>query len=223
MPFSLTENRTNCTCQNIAWRERLRLSLFILFEEVVHIHTSTEDITHKLHRFHESTKGHLLELRDTLSTRLHRSDCISYFTYALQLSHDVSQESFCLGSYHIFNTGTVPLTTPHIRFTLSEGAPFSFHGKFVSNAATLSSKLANGWQRVNESSDKFLFDLQPIGNEVIGPGETLSFTNFQLTWSPSKTYAGSMTALFFSDQFPNGIPALNSIDINGSMRIKERP
>lgn len=188
----------------------------------MHIHISNEEISNKLTRFHESTKGHLLELREMLSTRLNRSDCISYFTYALQLSHDASQESYCLGSFHIYNTGTVPLTAPRIRFTLSEGSLFSFHGKFVSNATTLSSKLANGWQRVNESSDKLLFDLQPIGNEVIGPGETLSFTNFQLIWSPSKTYAGGMTAIFFSEQFPDGTPALNSIDINGSMRIKER-
>lgn len=182
---------------------------------------SAADIESKLKKLQTSTLEQLNELKEIVAKRLHRPQCICYFTYALQLSHDASTESFCLGSFHIHNFGNQPITYPFIHLTLSENAPFSLSGKFVSNASSLSSQLKNGWERTNDRENQYEFHLKPIGLSVIEPDETLSFSNFQLTWLPTTFYAGSVTGTFFSDQHLDGIPALNSIDINGSMLAQE--
>lgn len=181
------------------------------------MNTSTIDVESKLKALHKSTHVYLNELKELVAKQSGRPHCISYFTYALQLSHDVSEESFCLGSFHIHNFGSQPITNPLIHLNLSENAPFSLNGKFVNNASSLSSKFTNGWERTNAPENRFEFHLKPIGKSSIEPGETLSFSNFQLTWLPSTFYAGSVTGTFFSNQQLDGVDALNSININGSI------
>lgn len=177
----------------------------------------SDDVRKKLKTLQDVTESYVATLKELLHNQRNRPQCISYFTYALQLSHDTELESFCLGSLHIHNIGNQPLTNPTLHLHLSDQAPFTLNGKFVSNATALSSQLTNGWERINDRSEKSAFHLKPIGKTLIEPGETLSFTNFQLTWSPSAFYAGSVTATLFSDQQPDGVDALNSININGSM------
>lgn len=182
---------------------------------------TTVDIESKLRELQATTHAYVNELKETLAKRANLPHCISYFTYALQLSHDVEAESFCLGSLHILNNGNQAITNPHVHLVLSENAPFSLSGKFVSSASALSSQFTNGWERINAREDLIEYHLKPIGKNTIQPGETLSFSNFQLTWTPATFYAGSVTSTFFSDQHPDGLPALNSININGSMTQRE--
>ncbi|MCG3087213.1 hypothetical protein [Sporosarcina cyprini] len=176
----------------------------------------------KLKEHHQLTQFYLKELKTALSkANENQTSCIGYFTYALQLSHGMEQESFCLGSFHIKNIGNVDITNPIIHLTLSEDAPFSLQGKFVNSQSTLSNKLTNGWERMDDPANPSVFKLKPLGISIIPPGGLLSFTNFQLIWFPSSNYAGSVTGTFFSDQTPDGMAALNSININGSADHKE--
>jgi hypothetical protein len=185
------------------------------------MNSSFIDIESKLLEYHQSTQFYLNELKEVLSLRPHRMDCIAYFTYALHLVHDSAEESFCLGSFHIQNIGNQPLTNPIIHIILSKDAPFTLHGKLVSNQSPLSAKLTGGWERLNDRADRFEFHLKPIGKTSIQPGETLSFSNFQLNWQPSESYFGSITGTLFCDQHPNGVTALNSININGTSTTGE--
>lgn len=182
----------------------------------------TTAVEAKLKEHHQLTQIFLKELKSALSkANESQNTCIAYFTYALQLSHGREQESFCLGSFHIKNIGNVDITKPIIHLTLSEGAPFSLQGKFVNSQSTLSNKLTNGWERIDDPANPSVYQLKPLGISVIPPGGQLSFTNFQLIWSPTSSYAGSVTGTFFSDQTPDGMAALNSININGSADNKE--
>lgn len=177
----------------------------------------TDDVRKRLKTLHDMTESYVTTIKEFVNKQTERPQCISYFTYALQLSHDTEMESFCLGSLHIHNIGNQPLMNPILHLHLSDKAPFVLNGKFVSNATSLSSQLTNGWERFNDRTERYTFHLKPIGKTSIEPGEILSFSNFQLTWSPSAFYAGSVTGIFFSDQQPDGVEALNSININGSM------
>lgn len=179
------------------------------------------DVERKLMELQQSTQFYLDELKEAVSRQVYHYECISYFTYALDLSHEQTKESLCLGSFHIINLRNRPITNPFITITLSEEAPFTFHGKFTSNRNALSPILTNGWERMNDRSNRFEFQLKPIGITTIPPGEMISFSNFQLSWHPQISYSGSMTGTLFSDQHPDGMAALNSININGTSGSKE--
>ena len=161
------------------------------------MNSGSNDILSKLMEYHQSTQSYLNELKGAISPRVHQLDCISYFTYALHLAHDPTEDSFCLGSFHIQNIGHQPLTNPFIHITLSQDSPFTLQGKLVNNKSVLSTKLTGGWERMNDRTNRFEFHLRPIGKTSILPGETLSFSNFQLNWQPSDSYFGSMTGTLF--------------------------
>ncbi|QTD40464.1 hypothetical protein [Sporosarcina sp. Te-1] len=182
---------------------------------------SSYDIEGKLKELHHETQVYLKELKEAVTKQKTGIHYFSFFTYALHVSHTPEEESFCLGSYHIHNSGVSPIVNPIVQLTLSADAPFTLHGKFSKPNTTLPARLANAWERLDDASDPSLFRLKPIGQTIIQPGETLSFSNFQLTWLPSSSYAGSVTGSSFTDRQPNGIPALNSININGTIRMKE--
>ncbi|MCP3029091.1 hypothetical protein [Halobacillus sp. A5] len=145
-----------------------------------------------------------------------RIQLLSYFTYSLSISHDPGQESLCFGSYHLTNTGTVPLINPYICIKLSENSPFTLSGKYTYDSSKPSSKNPGGWQRMNEKTDKEEFWLKPINTEVINPEETISFSNFQVKWISDMDYAGSVLGFAYSKEVPEGAAVLNPISLNGT-------
>ena len=150
-----------------------------------------------------------------------KMNIISYFTYSLNISHDPEQESLCLGSYHVHNMGSQAITNPYVCIKVSKESPFSFSGRYVYDNFKQSLKVADGWVRTNEKTDKEEFWLKPLGKTSIEPNETLSFSNFQITWSPEESYAGSIMAFTYSDQLKDGIAVINPINLNGTVSIEE--
>ncbi|KUP04484.1 hypothetical protein Q73_15240 [Bacillus coahuilensis m2-6] len=57
--------------------------------------------------------------------------------------------------------------------------------------------------------------LQPSTNEI-KPGESLTFSSFQLKWKATQTYSGGIVGYVYSDEFPDGIKSFNAIHIQGS-------
>ena len=168
------------------------------------------------------TKSYLHEIKklvDGLNDPA-RVTIISYFTHSLNISHNPDEESLCLGSYHVHNTGNQAITNPTICIKVSKESPFSFSGRYVYDNFKQSLKVADGWQRMNEKTDKEEFWLKPLGKASIEPNETLSFLNFQITWSPEESYAGSITAFSYSDQMKDGIAVINPINLNGTVSIE---
>jgi hypothetical protein len=178
------------------------------------------DVDVKISKLHHQTKSYLYEIKK-LVTELNNPDkmnIISYFTYSLNISHDPEQESLCLGSYHVLNSGNQSITNPYLCIKISEESPFSFSGRYVYEHFKSSLKVPGGWERINEKTNREEFWLRPLVKPSIEPNETISFSNFQITWSPKESYAGSIMGFTYSDQITEGIAAINPINLNGTVR-----
>ncbi|MEK5068346.1 hypothetical protein [Sporosarcina sp. FSL K6-1508] len=183
---------------------------------------SRNHVEEKVAELQHQTKSYLHEIKKLID-ELHepaRVNIISYFTYSLNISHDPEQESLCLGSYHLHNIGNQPIINPYLCIKIPKDSPFSFSGKYVYEHFKQSLKGAGGWERTNEKTNKEEFWLKPLGKPSIEPNEIISFSNFQIKWSPKETYAGSITGFTFSDQVKDGIAAINPINLNGTVRIQ---
>lgn len=169
------------------------------------------------------TKSYLDEIKRALDEReaQEKINIVSYFTYTLNISHNPEQESLCIGSYHIRNIGSQAITNPYVCIKVSKESPFSFSGKYVYSNFKQSLKAADGWERINDKTSKEEFWLKPLGIASIEPNEVISFSNFQITWSPKDSYAGSITAVTYSDQLKEGVAVINPINLNGTVHIEE--
>ncbi|MBE1556784.1 hypothetical protein [Sporosarcina limicola] len=180
------------------------------------------DVEAKVSKLQHQTKSYLNEIKglvDELNNSA-RMKMISYFTYSLNISHNLEQESLCLGSYHVRNMGNQSITNPHVCIKIPKNSPFSFSGRYVHENFKQSLKSADGWERINERTSKEEFWLKPLGVTSIEPNETISFSNFQVKWSPKESYAGSITGFTYCDQMKDGIAVINPINLNGTVRIQ---
>jgi len=176
----------------------------------------------KIAKLQHQTQTYLGEIRKLIGelNEPAKMNIISYFTYSLDISHDSEQESLCLGSYHVHNLGNKPITNPYLCIKIPGNSPFNFSGRYVYGDFKQSLKVADGWERTNEKTNKEEFWLKPLGKSTIEPNETISFSNFQITWSPTESYAGSITGFTYSDQVKDGIAAINPINLNGTFSIQ---
>ncbi|WP_181347798.1 hypothetical protein [Thalassobacillus sp. CUG 92003] len=142
---------------------------------------------------------------------------ISYFTYSLNLSHDNEMENLSIGSYHILNVGTEPLNNPFICIKLSPNSIFSFYGKFLYRQSNLTMNTPDAWERLNDKEDKEEYWLKPIGTEVLGPSQMISFSNFQVKWLPEASYSESLMGFTYGDELKDGLAAVNQINVSGTV------
>ncbi|MEK5037682.1 hypothetical protein [Sporosarcina sp. FSL K6-3457] len=181
------------------------------------------EVEQKLTQLHQQTTSYLEEIKKKIANlnNPNKINIISYFTYSLNISHESEQESLCLGSYHVHNIGSQPITNPYICIKVPEESPFSFSGRYIYENFKQSLKNASEWERINEKTNTEEFWLKPLGNASIEPNETISFSNFQIKWSPTKSYAGSIMGFTYSDQLKDGIAVINPINLNGTIPILE--
>ena len=173
-------------------------------------------------KLRHETKSYLNEVK-TLVDELKepdKLDVISYFTYSLNISHSPQEESLCLGSYHVRNMGRKPITNPYLCIKIPKESPFSFSGKYVYEHFKPSLKSGGEWERINDKTDKEEYWLRPLTKSTIEPNETLSFSNFQIKWSHTESYAGSIMAFTYSDQLKDGVAVINPINLNGTIHIQ---
>lgn len=165
--------------------------------------------------YHTQTLTYIEEIRHVVRERKKRQQVITYFTYALDLAHQAYEESLCFGSFHVKNVGDVPLNNPIICLKPSEDSPFSFSGRYVTKKAKATLKVNGGWERLDEDIHGGEWWFKPLGKTEVKPGETLSFSNFQLKWTAEETYKANLNGFFYSDQYKEGVPALNGINLHG--------
>lgn len=177
------------------------------------------DIEAQIIKLHEQTKSYVREIRKLVEVphHLNQISITSYFTYSVNISHVVGQESLCLGSYHIHNTGYLPITNPSICIKFPKESPFSFSGRYVYENLKQSLKKPGEWERINEKANSEEIWLKPLGKNLIEPNEKISYSNFQIKWTPTKSYGGSIMGFTYSDQTTDGISVLNPINLNGTI------
>ncbi|MFJ7934581.1 hypothetical protein [Sporosarcina sp. NPDC096371] len=186
-----------------------------------------KNVTHELEatakKLQQQTKSYLDDIKKLIaepndSNKVH---VISYFTYSLNISHNSEHSSLCLGSYHIHNISSHPITNPYICIKIPTKSPFSFSGRYVYENFKQSLKNASQWERINEKTNTEEFWLRPLGKASIEPNETITFSNFQIKWSPTTSYSGSIMGFTYSDQSEEGIAVINPINLNGTIPILE--
>lgn len=146
---------------------------------------------------------------------------ISYFTYSLQMNHDISQSNYILGSFHIQNIGNQPLNNLHICIKMKTESYFEFSGKYVHQNSKQSLRLSSFWERINEDSDQNEYWLKPVQKFVLKPSESLSFANFQVKWVPKGAYSAFIDGFVYGEEISEGIRSLNQIHINGIIPEKK--
>ena len=179
---------------------------------------NNKQLEDKLSELQQQTKFYITELKkivDTLTTKK-TSHVVSYFTLSFNISHSLDQESLCLGSYHIWNIGNVPITNPSFTIKLPENSPFSFTGRYIHNnlQRNLRRTSPTEWVRIKTDEQKEFFSFKPLEKTILEPNEVLSFENFQIRWSSNTSYAGSIMGFTYCEQFPDGIAVLNPINLS---------
>lgn len=167
------------------------------------------------------TKSYLNELKKILHEHQapEKLNIVSYFTYSLNISHNPAEENLCIGTYHIRNMGSQTITNPYVCIKLSDESLFSFSGKYVYGNQSLN--VTDGWERINDKTSKDEFWLRPLRETSIEPNESISFSNFQITWFPQDFYAGSITGITYSDELNEGVEVINPISLNGTIHVEE--
>lgn len=164
----------------------------------------------------EQIKENLMEMKAEINRIMNEAQLISYFTYSLNLSHGMNGENFCLGSYHIRNIGYKTITNPYICIHLPKDSPFSFTGKYVYPDKLQRLKNPNMWERMNDRENLEQFWLKPLEHQSIRPNETITFSNFQIKWTPTERYTGSIMGFTYSEAHQEGLAAINAINLSGT-------
>ena len=147
---------------------------------------------------------------------------ICYFASSFQLAHQEDRENYGIGSFHVQNVGNKALTNPHIGLKITANIDFQFSGKYLYQNSKQTRMLSNAWERINEPSDKDEIWLKSIQKQTIEPGETLTFSNFQIKWIPTDKYSGTIQGFTYGNELPNGVNALNQINLNGSVADRQQ-
>lgn len=185
-------------------------------KEAIRLSTGQNHLEAKINTLQKQTKSYIHEIKELIE-KLHipkTTNVISYFTSTFNISHNLEQESLCLGSYHVYNIGSEPIINPYICINLPEDSLFNFSGRYVHEHFKPKSTGPNEWMRIMDTKIKNEFWLKPIGKTAIEPNETISFSNFQIRWSPKDSYAGSITGFTYCDQLQDGIAVLNPINLS---------
>lgn len=203
-------------------REEELLSLFYFFGGEVRLSTK-EEIKNKILQLQEMNRKYLAEISSIIQEKAHSSELqiVSYFSYSLSIAHEKDKENFCLGSFHIYNLSRKPFKNPYICLKLSASSPFEFSGKYLYKGSKQNMKFSNSWERFNDPDDKEEFWLRPQQVQQIEPFERLTFSDFQIKWSPKNAYSSSVLGYTYGDGLEDGIASLNHININGQMNEED--
>jgi hypothetical protein len=175
------------------------------------------ELQEKIKQYNKETTSYIEEIKKLIIQSQKREELkmISYFTYTTSISHEKETESLIIGSYHIHNFGDKPISNPYICLKLSASSPFLFSGKYTTQKTNLTMQTNDVWERLNGQSEKEEFWLKPIGNEIISPNQIISFSNFQAKWIPTDSYSGSIMGFTYCDEFKDGVPSINQINVSG--------
>ncbi|MGD6804706.1 hypothetical protein ACQCVK_12045 [Rossellomorea vietnamensis] len=179
---------------------------------------SIKELQESIQEKNERTSTYFKQLKKLLSEKKtsHKTKFISYFTYSINLSQDNTKENLLIGTYQISNFGTRPLNSPYICVKLSDGSPFAFSGKYVKNKSVIKRTIPGAWELIKEGEKNNEYWLKPLETQVLQPGESLSFSNFQLRWHEEEDYSGGLSGFFYCDENKEGTPSLNQIHLSGS-------
>ncbi len=142
-----------------------------------------------------------------------KDSCIAYFTYSISLAAYTDDEHMIIGHFHIKNIGNTSITQPVIFLQINSDLNIKFSGKFAEQKSVEISTIQE-WERIqsDEYSDgEYCF--QPLHANDIPPGESLSFSDFQIRFPATDTSSLSVQGFVYFRENQEGMNALNMINI----------
>jgi hypothetical protein len=151
----------------------------------------------------------------------------AHFSYSVILP-DIEQgekDILVIGNYIIQNTGNVPLTNPIICIRINPVGFGRLSGKFGPKSIDFDDKIVDEamgkeWGYVHDDwKDKVRkggeYWLKPLSKDRIEPGETLTFSTFNLSLNQPKDKNSIIVEGYsYFNEEPNGVPSLNQIVMN---------
>lgn len=177
---------------------------------------SLEPLKEKLAQLEMNLEKMQLEVKNNLikNNKQSLTDHIyCYFTHSIILNYIQGKNHFIMGNFHIKNVSSKIIHSPLILLKINSKSEFNFTGKYKST--NQESKGYNFlWERVIlEDFDPMThYCFKPTQKDTLNRNELLSFQNFQLIF-PTDT-AVQIEGFTYFDQNNDGIPAINSIEIN---------
>lgn len=153
-----------------------------------------------------------------------RTEGIAWFSYSVLLPERTEDENemTVMGNFTIKNTGNTPLHHPYICLRIKPRQSIRLGGKIgalTHTALMIDGTNAGGWQYIHENWKQRVMEsgehwLKPNGIDTIMPNETITFSHEgQISLHREEKHA-AIEGFFYSDEFKDGLPALNSIMIN---------
>lgn len=167
-------------------------------------------------------KAEVLEKNEKLVSQ--SLSCQSFFQYTMVLPSpdEKLHHTFILGNFQITNNGAVSLYNPIICIKISPPSKASLSGK-ISYGKNLSSddvlyESAEEWTYVQYNWRKKTRDegehwLKPLHITQLDPGETLTFSNFDVKFSEDTREEIRIEGYVYFKEIPKGKAALNHISL----------
>lgn len=162
-----------------------------------------------------------LAIKQTLNTSI-----AAYFSYSLILPREEEENIKIIGNFVVLNSGSTLLTSPVICLRMTPSSHLSLAGKITSGYERLILekdsyiteseerwKYVDKEQQASKSNDEHW--LMPLHKTELTPGDSLSFTNFEIDVKKSEIPISFIIEGFaYFYEWQQGEPSINQIVLN---------
>ncbi|SDM91017.1 hypothetical protein [Sediminibacillus halophilus] len=179
-----------------------------------------EEFKEKLTAWNQQTAAYLNQIGQLIEEKQNRTlplpRLTGYFTSSLHAAHHKKRENILFGDFHIKNTGSQPVRDLSICLRIRTTVPYDFSGKYHLPNSNASSRKLSEWERVEQESEEDYW-FKRMGEGELLPGETVTFSNFQLKWKADDHYTMVVEGFVYCNLDTDGINALNQLNISGEI------
>lgn len=176
------------------------------------------EIKEKLEELNNQTNDFVGELKKLLpiNNPYHQlsPSLLGYFSHSINVTSDEQGESILFGGFHIKNLSPNTISDIYICLRIDTANHYNFSGKFRSESSSLKSQAMQiTWERFNNSEDEKEHWFRLGEDKKLSPFETISFTDFQLTWENKDSFSCSIIGFVYSEYEKDGVPSFNTINL----------
>ncbi|TFB15090.1 hypothetical protein E3U55_12625 [Filobacillus milosensis] len=176
-----------------------------------------EELDDQTEKYVNQMKNRVSAIKESTSS----GSVLCYFTYSFNISHCANKENIMLCSFNVINLSKKAVHNPYICLNIPTDQGFNMMGKIIQPNHNNLKNQSDAWERFTQTENNNEYWLRPVNNESIPPNERIKFSNFQIKWNAIKQYSASIKGYFYSDEYPNGLNAINGVSVNGNVEGRE--
>lgn len=208
--------------------------LIQLKQQIIHYKSELAKFKREAHdmktlamKYKEENQVQKLELEEQLAVKQALNTSITaYFSYSLILPREDEENIKIIGNFVVLNSGTTLLTSPVICLRMTPSSHLSLAGKITSGQEPLLkendsyiSDTEERWKYVDKEQHAKKNDdehwLLPLHKTELPPGESLSFTSFEIDVRKSEAPLSLIIEGFaYFYEWQQGEPSINQIVLN---------